>query len=151
MKDREKALAFIASRVRAEDRGYHSPCLVWQQSLNQNGYAQTDITGFGKARVHRAAYELARGPIPSGLVLDHLCCVRNCCNPEHLEPVTRGDNIKRGNERRGHGVGFAKPRPFRRHCAKGHPLTDRDRADRNRCNECKRIRMAAWRAKRRSA
>ena len=42
---------------------------------------------------HRFAYELLVGPIPAGLVLDHLCRVRNCCNPAHLLTGTHSDNI----------------------------------------------------------
>lgn len=46
--------------------------------------------------VHRIAYELLVGPIPDGLQLDHLCRVRNCVNPDHLEPVTGQENMRRG-------------------------------------------------------
>lgn len=48
-------------------------------------------------RVHRIVYELFKGPIPAGLVLDHLCRVTDCVNPEHLEAVTDLENIMRGN------------------------------------------------------
>ena len=47
--------------------------------------------------VHRAMYTIHKGSIPDGLVLDHLCRNRNCCNPEHLEPVTVKKNTERGN------------------------------------------------------
>ena len=50
----------------------------------------------GHSRAHRAIYEEMVGPIPDGLVLDHLCSVRNCVNPEHLEPVTQAENARRG-------------------------------------------------------
>jgi HNH endonuclease len=46
---------------------------------------------------HRAFYEMHRGPIPEGLVIDHRCRNRACVNPEHLEPVTRGENMRRGD------------------------------------------------------
>jgi len=46
-------------------------------------------------------YEYFKGPVPDGLELDHLCRVRSCCNPDHLEPVTHKENIRRGFLRRG--------------------------------------------------
>jgi hypothetical protein len=60
---------------------------------------------------HRVAYELFKGPIPAGMDLDHLCRVRCCCNPDHLEPVTRKENLRRGLN----GQKTA--------CYKGHPYT----------------------------
>lgn len=45
---------------------------------------------------HRISFEMHAGPIPVGLDLDHLCRVRCCVNPAHLEPVTRVVNISRG-------------------------------------------------------
>ena len=45
---------------------------------------------------HRLMYEVVKGPIPNGLTIDHLCRVRNCCNPDHLEAVTQSENVKRG-------------------------------------------------------
>jgi hypothetical protein len=48
-------------------------------------------------RAHRFAYELLVGPIPEGLVIDHLCRNRRCVNPAHLEPVTAEENWRRGD------------------------------------------------------
>lgn len=50
----------------------------------------------GVGVVHRVVYELLVGPIPPGMDLDHLCRNRACCNPDHLEPVTRSVNNRRG-------------------------------------------------------
>lgn len=59
--------------------------------------------GYGKVRyegkcemVHRLIYRLLVGPIPAGLVLDHKCRQRICCNPDHLELVTQAENVYRG-------------------------------------------------------
>ena len=46
---------------------------------------------------HRAVYEVFYGPIPNGLVIDHLCRVRCCVNPAHLEAITQADNLRRGH------------------------------------------------------
>lgn len=70
-------------------------CWLWQGALDQNGYAYV-----GMKAVHRTSYEMFCGPIPKGLQIDHLCCVRNCVNPLHLEPVTLQENNRRKNERR---------------------------------------------------
>lgn len=71
-------------------------CWLWTGSLFGSGYALTRFGG-GKIRVHRLAYEQAVGPIPVGLVIDHLCRVRACVNPAHMEPVTVRENTMRGN------------------------------------------------------
>lgn len=60
------------------------------------------------ALAHRVAYELWFGPIPAGLDIDHLCRNRRCCNPAHLDAVTRSVNLRRGK----HGGG---PKPGYRH------------------------------------
>lgn len=46
---------------------------------------------------HRLAYERAKGPIALGAQIDHLCRVRECVNPDHLEVVTQTENVRRGN------------------------------------------------------
>lgn len=76
---------------------------------NEDGcwrFGNVDHKGYGLVHfeahlrlAHRVAYELFVGPIPAGLDIDHLCTVRACCNPAHLEPVTRKENIRRRIER----------------------------------------------------
>ncbi len=69
------------------------------------------------ARVtHRIVYEHYVGAIPDDLTLDHLCRVRDCCNPAHLEPVTRGENVLRG-------IGFCPVNKAKTHCHRGHAFT----------------------------
>lgn len=72
-----------------------SGCWLWAGSLNGGGYAQVMVN---KRRpvAHRVAYELKHGPVPEGLQLDHLCRVRCCVNPDHVEPVTTSINQLRG-------------------------------------------------------
>lgn len=67
----------------------------------------TDACGYGCIRVdgrfwgtHRYAYETIIGPVPDGLEIDHLCQVRNCVNPAHMEPVTQEENKRRAGLRR---------------------------------------------------
>lgn len=68
---------------------------------------------------HRVAYELVVGPIPDGLQLDHLCKVRKCVNPAHLEAVTCGENIRRGDT----GKAAAEVQSSKTHCPQGHPYS----------------------------
>lgn len=69
-------------------------CWLWEGAISA-GYGNFGISGTSVI-AHRWAYEHLVGPIPEGLVLDHLCRVRNCVNPDHLEPVTNEENIRRG-------------------------------------------------------
>lgn len=72
-------------------------CWIYTLSIDKGGYGVFHAKGERKSlRAHRYFYEKYRGPIPKGLDIDHLCRNRNCVNPDHLEPVTRSENIKRG-------------------------------------------------------
>jgi hypothetical protein len=111
-------------------------CWMWTGTLTEDGYGwgafMRSLTPGGSALAHRAVFELYAGPIPPDLVLDHLCRVPRCVNPEHLEPVTNLENSRRGL----HGV-------LRTHCAMGHELSTpnlyvRPGSSRRECRECKR-------------
>lgn len=72
-------------------------CWLYVGLLATDGYARVKDASTDLALlVHRVSYEELVGPIPDGLVLDHLCRVRNCVNPAHLEPVTSAENVRRG-------------------------------------------------------
>lgn len=129
-----RAEAYIAARVIFEDRGFATPCMIWQLSTTKKGYARADVPEFGRVRVHRAAYEIANGPIPSGLVIDHLCRVTACCNPEHLETVTVAENNRR-----------AGPHRRKSTCKNGHPNTPEHRSASRQCRQCHTEYMKTWR------
>lgn len=74
--------------------GARSGCWEFDGCLVQ-GYGHAWLDG-KQVKVHRAAYEALVGPIPEGLVIDHLCRNTACYNPAHLEPVTNAENIRRG-------------------------------------------------------
>lgn len=71
-------------------------CWIINRGLNKDGYSYMhDGTG-KKVRVHRYMYERKHGQISEKMVCDHLCRVRNCINPDHIEIVTNKENVLRG-------------------------------------------------------
>ena len=108
-------------------------CWLWRGTLNRKGYAQWRVKK-GQAYVHRWAYERWVGPISEGLQLDHLCRVRNCVNPAHLEPVTPWENTHRSP-----GLTNAT----KTHCAQGHAYVPENismQRGKRVCKECQRQR-----------
>ncbi len=77
-------------KVEIDDAG----CWLWTAALNRDGYGMFGWTGTMKL-AHRVAYAELVGDIGVGLMVDHLCRVRDCVNPQHLEPVTPRENIMR--------------------------------------------------------
>lgn len=73
-------------------------CWVFAGALNNKGYGVVGAgpRGTGNVVTHRVTYEYFVGSVPDGLDLDHLCRNRACCNPWHLDPVSRLTNIMRG-------------------------------------------------------
>lgn len=67
-------------------------CWLWQRALNK-GYGATKRGGIYSA--HLLYYIEAHGPVPDGLQIDHLCQVKHCVNPDHMEPVTAAENMRR--------------------------------------------------------
>lgn len=114
-------------------------CWLWTGSINNAGYGRISVNNRPKY-AHRVMYELVVGPIPDGLHLDHLCRVRHCVNPDHLEPVTNRENTL------GRGLGRAAIEHRERQrtglCSKGHSLRLfgklRDGGTKLYCGECAR-------------
>lgn len=80
------------------DRDPVTGCWDWTAAVDPaTGYGKVHIAPGATANAHRAGYELLVGAVPDGLDLDHLCRNRRCVNPAHLEPVTRQENLLRGD------------------------------------------------------
>lgn len=90
-------------------------CWLWRRSTNGVGYGKLQQDGRLKY-AHRLSYELLRGPIPEGFTIDHLCRIRCCVNPDHLEPVTMRENVLRGE-------GMSAKHAKKTHCPAGHPYS----------------------------
>jgi hypothetical protein len=119
-------------------------CWVWIGTGNNKGYGRVWFDG-GMRLAHRVVYEILNGPIPKGMVIDHLCRVRRCVNPSHLEVVTTRENLLRGNT-------VTAMAAAKTHCPQGHEFTPEnilpDRGTR-RCRTChtERCRAYYWRKK----
>jgi HNH endonuclease len=83
-------------------------CWIYTGRTDHKGYGTFGWNG-RSVIAHRAAYLLLVGPIPDGLTIDHLCRVRRCIRPDHLEPVTLRENMSR--------------KPPKTHCPQGHPYS----------------------------
>lgn len=105
-------------------------CWLWRGSVNWKGYGKFMLVGHWR-QAHRVAYVLQHGQVASDLHVDHLCRVRNCVNPTHLEAVTCSENLLRGAAARpSKPRAVPKPRPrmvpvfprLRVACHVGHPM-----------------------------
>lgn len=80
-----------------EDRGHSTPCWVWQRWVAAKGHGMKyDPRTKTKRQAHLVYYEQAVGEVPAGFELDHLCEQYTCVNPQHLQPVTHAENVRRG-------------------------------------------------------
>lgn len=77
-----------------EDRGFRTPCWILPASHSE-GYGRLTVEG-RRVYAHRAVYLAVKGDLPAGTEPDHLCRQRACCNPDHLQAVTRRVNARRG-------------------------------------------------------
>lgn len=93
-------------------------CWMWEGSLRGHGYGQFYLNG-SMAAAHRISYQHFVGPIPIGLVLDHICRVRTCVNPEHLRTITNKENVLIG-------IGNSAVNKRKTHCKNGHAFDDKN-------------------------
>ena len=131
---------------RTVDKRPTTPCVLWVGRKDTNGYGRRRIQG-REFYAHRLAYEAARGPIPAGLVIDHLCEAPACVNPDHMEPVTIHENIRRswpnGLPVSPHNA--CEVNRTKTHCRSGHALGGRnlivkhngDGSQERVCRECR--------------
>lgn len=93
----------------------NSGCWLWLGATMRNGYGELRVDGRNRP-AHRVAYEALVAPVSARLSMDHLCRVRCCVNPQHLEPVTQRENIMRGEGPEQAGARMRN----KTHCPRGH-------------------------------
>ena len=112
-------------------------CWVWTAAVS-NGYGRF-ATPKGRTNLaHKFLYEETVGPVPEGMELDHLCRNRACVRPDHLEPVTRKENLNRSP------ILNRVNRKKRTHCKKGHEYTAENTytwREMRKCRTCHRENM----------
>lgn len=142
-----------AHKVRVDESG----CWLWTAGHHELGYGMLSVRVVRDGRAvrttrmaHRISYTTAKGPIPEGLQIDHLCRVPACVNPAHLEAVTIRENLMRG-------VGVAAKNAAKTHCHRGHEFTPENTrttfqggAPKRVCRECGNARDRAFRAQKRA-
>lgn len=101
----------FSSIKRVVSTGWLTPCWEWGKYVDIKGYGKTTVKD-ASFLAHRVMHELLIGPIPVGLVPDHLCRFRACINPYHVELVSNVENIHRGSQRQA------------THCKRGHAFDD---------------------------
>jgi hypothetical protein len=151
MSDREETLQQWAERMNLpapvrrrlhEMRMTDSGCVLYPVRKG-NRYGRVRING-RRLQVHALIYEANREPFPAGLELDHLCRTPACVNPDHLEPVTHAENVRRGS-------GPTAVNAAKTHCKNGHELQGKNLyvtpEGTRRCYRCIKIRKYAARAR----
>lgn len=125
----------LVDRLLAKRTITDSGCWEWGGQRQPTGYGSIYVEG-QQLRTHRVSYDLFVGPIPENLHIDHLCRNTSCFNPQHLEPVTHAENMRRLR---------------REQCGKGHAMTDDNiyvYRNKRHCKSCRRDRSReAWRAR----
>lgn len=114
-------------------------CWIWRRKRTEDGYGRISVGGRQRP-THRLNYERFVGPIPDGYHIDHLCRVRACCNPDHLEAVPPAVNVLRSD-------GRAAINARKVACIRGHAFTDEntiryvdaDGSEHRGCRTCQRL------------
>lgn len=141
-------MADIPTRIKSKiQHNSITGCWEWTACITSTGYGRV-WNGRRADWAHRVLFELVRGPVPDGKVLDHLCRVRHCVNPGHLDPVTDLENTLRGNNP---DITRSRHRA-KTFCKRQHPLFGanlyRAPSGSRVCRQCRAIHKANYLARR---
>lgn len=143
---REETENKLREEVIAKAQALQDSCWLWAELLTDIGYGRfwrKMDDGWKLFLAHRVMYEEHKGSIPEGYQIDHLCRVRHCINPDHLEAITRKANILRG-------VSPPALNLKKTHCPSGHEYTEDNilmTKKGRQCRECGRARARYYKAK----
>lgn len=124
----------IGPRLAAHSTPNEQGCLCWLGAIAPNGYGRMTVNGSSRL-AHRIAWEHFVGHIPDGMTIDHLCRNRACINVAHMEVVTRGENVLRGNS-------LLAQQSRQTHCVHGHEFTKANTyiyKNHRGCRECRKL------------
>lgn len=142
--------SFANPRMSTEERALSNidadgDCWLWQGAIGVGGYGyfahQQPGRGRINSRAHRYIYELLVRRLTEDEQIDHLCRVRHCVNPDHLEPVSAKENIARS-------YGVARQLRERRFCSEGHEFNAENTAKDGRGRRCRPCRNQNQRLRR---
>jgi hypothetical protein len=137
----EKLRERVLDRISPEP---NTGCWLWVGKMVPNGYGTVNV-GYKRMMAHRLSYTLFKGEIPTGMEIDHKCRQKACVNPDHLEPVSRSENMIRNWPFDGRN----KPTCVRGHLLDG--ISSNGKQLRRHCVTCKRVRaLAYWHGRRKS-
>jgi hypothetical protein len=135
MRDRRLPFRFWSKVIAERHDQLPSACWTWVGSRDPEGYGQSRVRG-RVLKAHRLAWIALVGPTEDGLQLDHLCRLRACVRPAHLDPVPARENTLRG-------IGPTARNARKTHCANGHLLSGSNLriidSDKRECVECRRV------------
>lgn len=134
--------------AKVDATGGWSGCWIWLASLDRHGYGLFNFAGGRGGPAHRYSYSAGIGAIPEGAQIDHLCRVRRCVNPMHLEPVSSRENTMRSP------IAVTAVYSRQQACKHGHDYTPENLYlinGRRRCRACARRNNRDAYARRRAA
>lgn len=122
-------------------------CWTWKGAISASGYGTMMLLG-KTTLAHRISYELFKGKIPAGMVIDHKCKNKVCVNPQHLRVVTHKQNTLENSN------SLPAVNAQKTHCEHGHPLKGenliiRIRDDGRKMRACRICSRGWWRESKR--